>query len=136
MNLFRLTIIIAFLFLSGCDMNKNHCKNFMYGEFVYFNREEKSYNNEIVAIREKDLQIYINKEKGDTLKYSISWISNCEYELELLETNVDIKPGMVQVGEKMVVKIEPIDESSFNYTSILEKEGLSREFQGLMKKIK
>ncbi len=120
--------------LLGLANSNNDCSEFKEGRYIYLNKEENQFDQTHIAIRTTNRQIYIDSEKGDTLIYDLKWISNCEYELIYTKSNLK-KEGFVKIGDTLSVSIEPIDNTTFNYTSKIKQSGLEREFKGTMKKI-
>ncbi|ANQ51819.1 hypothetical protein MY04_4483 [Flammeovirga sp. MY04] len=125
---------VIYIILFSCVSSNNNCNRFKEGRFIYFNKEEKQFDPKHIAFRTSDKQIGIDLEKGDTLTYDLKWMSDCEYKLIFTESTLN-KEGFIKIGDTLTVTIEPIDHSTFSYSSIISKENYMREFKGVMKKI-
>lgn len=68
---------------------------------------------------------------GNFIKYNITWVSDCEYKLVVLDT--DIEEAKAYIGEASVTEITGIDDDKFNYTCVYEKE--QKTMRGYMKKV-
>lgn len=138
-NLKLMKIFLTFIIWLFCvpliSPNNDGCKSFKTGKFMYYSAEKNTFDSTHISIRTESTQTYIDLVEGDTLVYSLNWLSDCNYELTLKESNVE-NTGFLAVGEKLEVRIEPLDELTIKYTSIVEKEGLKRELEGKMKLIK
>ncbi|MEM1134885.1 MAG: hypothetical protein AAGI07_03525 [Bacteroidota bacterium] len=131
-----LILIVIFVLSQGFHVaNFQNCNRFKVGNFIYFQQDKNTYNKNLLAVRTTDQQINIDKEKGDTLVYDLTWTTPCHYQLILKSSNVK-SVGLIQVGDTINVSLQPVNRRIFTYQSTFEKSGESMHFEGKMRKVK
>lgn len=87
---------------------KLKCKDFKVGKFEGFAGAIK-----VLIERDKNFQYEILPE-GQS-KYKVTWSSECEYVLELMETTVSSIKEAIPIGEKYFITIIETTEHSYVY---------------------
>lgn len=88
---------------------KTNCKDFFKGDFYYLQPSiEGDIDTVLVFIYgEKYTELTNNEE--NTTKLKMTWLNDCEYEIEFLESNDKIKLAFSYIGEKYHQKIIKIE---------------------------
>src|SRR5690242_6995751 len=84
--------LVCPLFVCGQPAKVNDCKKVKYGTFYFYPPKT---NDEIVAIRDKDLQTEIDKKTKDTSFWQVKWKNDCEFSLSFIR-----KSGPISGDEK------------------------------------
>jgi hypothetical protein len=124
---FFLTSLILLSF-SSVNSQSNHdldCSKFKNGTF-----EMNLDGMKIITDRNEEIQI--EKSKLGFSKYKVNWKSDCEYELELTETNLEFMEN--SIGWVFQVKIMDTKENEYTYECRVE--GIDFVQTGVNKKIK
>ncbi len=103
------------ILLLSCNTHpkKLDCTKFKTGRFVL---RLKS-NNKIFAftlLRHNSVQTEINELTGDTTKYKIIWIDDCNYELKFLKTTENLPDSSLRLKKSMTITTS-ILETKDNY---------------------
>lgn len=101
------------------------CKDAHQGMFDVFYQ-----NMKIVVKREGNFQY--EYAGANYIKYNITWLSDCEYKLVVIET--DIEQAKEYIGETCTTTITGIEDDKFKYTCVYEKA--NKTLRGYMKKQK
>jgi len=124
-------LVVLFLFFfqhiaaaQDADSVKLTCKDAHVGQF------DVLYQNMKFRIkRDADFQYEIST--IGYIKYKIKWTSECVYEMEVVETNIDDAKGMI--GQRCTTTITSIEDNKMNYTCVSETDKI--EMKGYMKKV-
>ncbi|MES2836615.1 MAG: hypothetical protein V4667_03750 [Bacteroidota bacterium] len=108
--LFVSTLICKISSAQSVKNKKLNCKDFRTGKF-----EINIDTIKVEIERSKKFQ-YEKVSSIGSAKYKITWPSNCEYVLELVETNISIFKD-IPIGTKYYVKIIKTDGNSCFYQS-------------------
>jgi hypothetical protein len=76
--------LVCPLFACGQPARVNDCNKVKYGTFYFYPPKT---NDEIVAIRDKDLQTEIDKKTKDTSYWQVKWENDCEFSLRFIRKN-------------------------------------------------
>jgi hypothetical protein len=76
--------LVCPLFACGQPARVNDCNKVKYGTFYFYPPKT---NDEIVAIRDKDLQTEIDKKTKDTSYWQVKWKNDCEFSLRFIRKN-------------------------------------------------
>lgn len=100
--------VLFLLIISGCSSRKEKldCTRFKEGSFTY--QFDITHHNVSVK-RFPKYQVEINRSTGATSKFRIDWISDCRYELTMIETTANYSPEVLKKMKNTVVNVEIID---------------------------
>jgi hypothetical protein len=84
--------LVCPLFVCGQPAKVKDCNKVKYGTFYFYPPKT---NDEIVIIRDKDLQTEIDKKTKDTTFWQIKWKNDCELSLKFIR-----KSGPISDDEK------------------------------------
>lgn len=124
-----LIMILAFgvsLAKSGSDLK---CKGFKTGKFTL---TDKTIAGKYIIERNDSLQIEIDLNKGDTSKYKVTWVNDCEYQLHILEGRDEIMD--FYRGKTLTIKIIETYKDSYKFEGSLE--GYDRVSTQIVKRTK
>lgn len=121
---YRILIFLILTFFSTKAQTPDNCQVFKEGAFVMYFDTVK-----IELERSKDCQI--ERSIDGSSKYKITWTSDCNYELELMETELfDLKS---LIGIRYYVSIFPVTDKEYKYECRVP--GVSFIDKGTVKKI-
>lgn len=101
------------ILLCAIPVKENGCKRFRNGNFVFHHIGRPS--DDYVVQRKDSIQTEIDKSTGKYVKLSVKWIDDCNYEVNLIETTIDI-PDSIQKQTKLIpLKTEIISTSDDYY---------------------
>lgn len=111
--------LVCPLFACGQPAGVNDCNKVKYGTFYFYPPKT---NDEIVIIREKDLQTEIDKKTKDTTFWQVKWKNDCEFSLKFIR-----KIGPVSDDEKafynahvVVTQIAKVSKQYYIYKAWLD----------------
>jgi hypothetical protein len=122
--------LVLGLFINSCGngQTKNQstaCENFQTGTF-------EMYVDELRIMVERTEEFQFEKMENGNSKYSVTWSSHCEYELELLDTEIEFMKK--NIGRKYQINIVDTQQDQYSYE--VRVEGIDFVDKGTLKKIK
>jgi hypothetical protein len=107
---FTLAVHTLFLLLSCTSSKNSKCDQFKAGNFEYHS------NGMLYAItREDTVQTELNKLNGDITQNSIKWISDCTYELRLLESTAVYPDSIKELRMASTLTVEIVSFTDLYY---------------------
>jgi hypothetical protein len=111
--------LVCPLFACGQPARVNDCNKVKYGTFYFYLPKT---NDEIVIIRDKDLQTEIDKKTKDTSFWQVKWKNDCEFSLKFIR-----KSGPISDDEKafynahvVVAQIAKVSKQYYIYNGGLD----------------
>ena len=123
-------LIITLIFSGGLYAQQNDCAPYHRGRFTYTD----SANNVITVKRKKHFQVETNEQTGVWINYRITWIGDCEYQLEQVGTNSKSKRKFNHTVSTTIIS-KPLGTAGYEYTCAC-KDDSRPKIQGIMKKIR
>ncbi|SRR5579862_6755169 len=113
------TVIIV-LFLWGCKQPPTDCSKFKNGSFIY----ESSIRHSITHVNRDDtIQFERNLVTGAVAKCRVSWVSSCEYELQLISASGYSTKGQLFLTRNINhVTITEIGDDYYKAHSVIKGE--------------
>lgn len=115
-------LIIGPLFTCAQPAKVNDCKKVKYGTFYFY---PPNTNDEIVTIRDKDLQTEIDKKTKDTSFWQVKWKNDCEFSLSYIR-----RSGPISDDDKafynahvIVAQIEKVSKQYYVFKAWLDSFG-------------
>jgi hypothetical protein len=124
------TILLLFVASANSYSQDNNCLQYHKGKFTYTD----SANNVILVKRKKKFQVETNQTTGAWINFRITWISDCEYELEQVGTNSKAWKKYNHSRSTSIIS-KPLGDAGYEYTCACKDPGTTK-ITGVMKKLK
>lgn len=125
--------ILCLLILSGDlhsqDIKNSDCTQYHKGKFTY----NDSLGNVIIVKRKKKFQVETNQTSNVWINFRITWISDCEYQLEQVGTNSKARKKYNHYTSTSIIS-KPLGDNGYEYTCACKDPG-STKITGVMKKL-
>lgn len=119
MKYYLLCFSVGLIF--GCTPpEKKDCAQFKKGSFVY-----RSQGMQFAINRADTIQTEVDKTSGAITKTSVRWISDCSYELKLLEMSAAPNDSIAAIAKKVTVtvSIERWTDKYYTYRATVNDKG-------------
>ena len=120
--------ICLIITLSACSDRIGSCLDFKTGAFEFQN-EEVSTKYRIERDLEKQVETNINTKH--TSSFNIKWITDCKYELELVETN---DPNY-EILNGRIIEVNIFDPGKDQYEFSSKIKGTVEEYRAILKRV-
>src|SRR5258706_15444834 len=121
------SIICGSLIILGCSKNPD-CKNFKTGRFKLI---ETALNDSFLIERNDTMQIEKDLKTGSITKFEVKWLTDCEYELIILEGRKEIMA--FYEGKVLDTKIIETFKDAYKFEATVK--GIGFKYIGMMKKL-
>ncbi len=126
----KVILILVFLLATIYETKKEStCKDFKTGKFTL---TDKKIEGKYIIERNDSLQIETDLTTGNTSKYNVKWVNDCDYELRIIEGRDEIMD--FYAGKVLTIRIIETYKNSYKFEGQLE--GLERKSTQIIKRIK
>lgn len=126
----QISLLIAVLFFSGALYAQDSgCSAYHRGKFSYTD----STGATIIVKRKKNFQLETNEQTGVWVNFRITWINDCEYQLEQVGTNSKSKRKWNHTVTTTVIS-KPLGDAGYEYTCAC-KDDVKPKITGVMRVI-
>ncbi len=120
--------VCAFLIFSSCGNMPGSCSDFKTGVFEFQNEEVSTkYRIE----RDLNTQIETNIKTNHRSEFKINWITDCNYELELIKTD---DPNYEMLDGR-IIQINMFDPGRDQYEFSSKIKGTVEEYRAILKRV-
>ncbi len=126
----QLIIVSILFFLYGNSYSQDtNCTQYHRGKFTYID----SANNVIIVKRKKNFQVETNQTTNVWINFRITWINDCEYQLEQVGTNSKARRKYNHTFTTTIIS-KPLGETGYEYTCACKDPAIPK-ITGVMKKV-